>query len=278
MKCRSQLRADQLLVAGSLESQVDNLWFLPIEPFNEAHHILTLSIDVSETRMNCNLQGVKVNGRSIDVFPAVKFRLTSSDDDLIPIDRDFLRNPVGCSYWDVTLSPGKVWSEPVDGGWSRAALPFQLTNIFENDTHHGIATFLYTDTEISAIFFQIVAETKAFLCPDNLQAWGWLKPQSEQLDSNDLRTAVDAYEKENHDYLPIKSLDFWQSDDAQLCIKDIEQGFGCDSSVVGGLVVDDVIYATPCQTSMGNYPYPRAMKLVSGLQPRRHFVPSPISG
>ena len=147
MKCRSQLRADQLLVAGSLESQVDNLWFLPIEPFNEAHHILTLSIDVSETRMNCNLQGVKVNGRSIDVFPAVKFRLTSSDDDLIPIDRDFLRNPVGCSYWDVTLSPGKVWSEAGDGGWSRAALPFQLTNILENDTHHGIAVFLYNDTE-----------------------------------------------------------------------------------------------------------------------------------
>ena len=126
MKCRSQLRADQLLVAGSLESQVDNLWFLPIEPFNEAHHILTLSIDV---------------------FPAVKFRLTSSDDDLIPLDRDLLRNSVGCSYWDVTLSPGKVWSEPGDDGWSRAALPFQLTNTLENDTHHGIAVFLYNDTE-----------------------------------------------------------------------------------------------------------------------------------
>ena len=61
MNYRSQLHADQLLVAGSLESQVDNLWFLPIEPFNEAHHVLTLSIDVSETLMNCNLQGVEVN-------------------------------------------------------------------------------------------------------------------------------------------------------------------------------------------------------------------------
>ena len=120
MKCRSQLRADQLLVAGSLESQVDNSWFLPIEPFDEAHHILALSIDISETPMNCNLQGIEVNGRAIDVFPAVEFRLTSRAGDLIPLDRDLLKNPVGHSYWDVTLSPGKVWSETGDGGWSRA--------------------------------------------------------------------------------------------------------------------------------------------------------------
>ena len=82
MNYRSQPHADQLLVAGSLESQVDNLWFLPIQPFNEAHHVLTLSIDVSETRMNCNLEGVEVNGRTIDVFPAVEFRLTSRATDV----------------------------------------------------------------------------------------------------------------------------------------------------------------------------------------------------
>ena len=141
MKCRSQLRPEQLLVAGSLESQVDNLWFLPIQPFHEARDVLTLSIDISETSMNCNLRGIEVNGRAIDYFPAVEFNVASRDGALIPLDRDLLRNPVGCSYWDVTLSPGKVWSEVDDGGWSRAILPFQLTNVFENDTHHGIATF-----------------------------------------------------------------------------------------------------------------------------------------
>ena len=86
MKCRSQLRAEQLLVAGSLESQVDNLWFLPMQPFHEARDVLTLSIDISETSMNCNLRGIEVNGRAIDVFPAVEFRLTSCDCDLILLD------------------------------------------------------------------------------------------------------------------------------------------------------------------------------------------------
>lgn len=247
-------------MAGSLESQVDNLWFLPIEPFDEAHHVLGLSIGLSETLMNCNLQGIEVNGRAIDYFPAVEFNVASRDGDLIPLDHDLLRNLQGHSYWDVALSPGKVWSEADDGGWSRAALPFQLTNNFESDTHHGIATFLYRDAEILPIVFQIVAETKAFLCPENRQAWGWLKPPAARLKSDDLNERVDAYLGEIQDRLPIKSLGDWQSCDTQLYIKDIEQGLGSDSTIVTRLVVDDVIYTMPCQTSMGNYPYPRAMK------------------
>ena len=39
-KFRVQLPAGQLFAAGSLEGQVDNSWFLPIESFNEAHHVL----------------------------------------------------------------------------------------------------------------------------------------------------------------------------------------------------------------------------------------------
>ena len=125
MQSRLQLRADQLFATGLLESQVDNSWFLPIELFDEAHHVLALSIYISETLMDSNLQNIEVNGKSIDVFPAVEFRLTSHNGDLIPLDRDLLRNTQGRSYWDVTLSPGKVWSEADDGGWSRAALPLQ---------------------------------------------------------------------------------------------------------------------------------------------------------
>ena len=77
MKSRLQLRADQLFATGLLEGQVDNSWFLPIEPFDEARHVLALSIYISEILMNCNLQNIEVNRNSIDVFPAVEFRLTS---------------------------------------------------------------------------------------------------------------------------------------------------------------------------------------------------------
>jgi len=108
MKSRLQLRADQLFATGLLESQVDNSWFLPIEPFDEAHHVLALSIDISETLMNCNLQNIEVNGKSIDVFPAVEFRLTSHNGDLIPLDRDLLRNPESNYLWLLNRFPKEL--------------------------------------------------------------------------------------------------------------------------------------------------------------------------
>ena len=260
MNTRVQLGADQLRAAGAVASQVDNATFLPRESSADAQHGLALSLDILQTPMNCNHQGVAVNGKAIDLFPAARFRLVSDGSDLVPLDRDLLRNPEGESYWDVTLSPGKVWSEPEDGGWSRAALPFQLSNIFENDTHHGIATFLYNDTGISPVFYQIVTETKAFLCPDNLQAWGWLKATPEPLSPDDCLATCEAYHEEQRDQLPIRPLADWKSDATRAGLDDIDRGFGSESSIVSGLIVDGEIYATPCRTSMGDYPYPRAMK------------------
>ena len=32
------------------------------------------------------------------------------------------------SYWTVIPQPGRVWREPGDGEWSRAALPLMLVN------------------------------------------------------------------------------------------------------------------------------------------------------
>ena len=158
MTQRQQLLAEQLL-AGRHHEPVDNNAFVANESAVDAIHTLALKLDNGETRMHCNHQGVQINGGDIDLFPGVSLRLTSDNGNLVPLDRDLLRDPHGNGYWDISLSPGRVWSEPADGPWSRAALPFQLSNIFENDTHHGLATFLYNETSLSPIFFQIVAET-----------------------------------------------------------------------------------------------------------------------
>ncbi|MBT6732446.1 MAG: hypothetical protein HOA79_05520, partial [Acidiferrobacteraceae bacterium] len=147
---RTQLTADQLQKPGIAAGQVDNAFFAPIEPAGEAQHGLAASIAIPQTPMQSNQSGIKVNGKAIDVFPAAILRLSSSEGDLVPLDRGLLRDPDGDSYWDLTLSPGKVFFEASDGRWSRAALPFQLSNIFENDTHHGIATFLFNETDISS--------------------------------------------------------------------------------------------------------------------------------
>ena len=257
---RTQLTADQLQKPGIAAGQVDNAFFAPIEPAGEAQHGLAASIAIPQTPMQSNQPGVKVNGKAIDVFPAVILRLSSSEGDLVPLDRGLLRDPDGDSYWDLTLSPGKVFFEASDGRWSRAALPFQLSNIFENDTHHGIATFLFNETDISSIFFQIVAETKAFLVPDNLLAWGWLEGRVQSLGLDECDLARKAYREEKRDRLPMKSLNIWHSQATEDLMRDIGQGFGSDSSIVNGLVKDEVIYVTPCRTARGDYPYPRSMR------------------
>ena len=57
---------------------------------------------------------------AIDQFPKSRLRLCSDVEDLIPLDRDLLRDEDGGGYWDLSLSPGRVWSEAEDGDWSRA--------------------------------------------------------------------------------------------------------------------------------------------------------------
>ena len=256
---RNQLSADCLL-GGTLDRQVDNLAFLADETAVDAIHPLELSLEIGATRMRCNHPGIEINGEAIDLFPKVTLRLASHQGDLVPLDRNLLRDHGGNSYWDISLSPGRVWSEPVDGPWSRAALPFQLSNIFENDTHHGIATFLFNDTGISPVFFQIVAETRPFLCPENLQAWGWLNATVNPVGATAVDSAVADYAREQADQWPLKALVDWRSSATERCFDDIENGFGSASTLVSGLVVDDEIYASPGRTSQGDYPYPRALK------------------
>lgn len=257
---RSQLPGQLLQTAAPLAAQVDNKAFLPADASGVALHRLALDIQVGETRMQCNHPGVMINNKAIDLFPKSRLRLVSNNGDLIPIDRDLLRDPDGNSYWDITLSPGRVWSEPQDDGWSRAALPFQLSNIFENDSHHGIASFLYRDNEITPLYFQIVAETKSFLCPDNLQAWVWLRASVEPLAAAQTEAAITSFDTERQDQLPVKPLANWLSDDTSGLFEDIDSGFGSDSTLINGLIIDGEIYLSRCRTSMGDYPYPRAMK------------------
>ncbi|MFT5503730.1 MAG: hypothetical protein ACI845_002540 [Gammaproteobacteria bacterium] len=259
MTGRTLLTADCLLEA-KLDQQVENHAFLPDSTAIVARCKLECCLDIAEFKMRSNLAGTEVNGEAVDLFPKTSLHLTSRDSDLIPLDRDLLRDLDGGSYWDLSLSPGRIWSEAADGDWSRAALPFQLSNIFENDTHHGIATFLYSENEISAVFYQIVTETKSFLCPENLQSWGWMDVTRSDVDTERVNAVVDHFIHEMDDQLPLKPLSDWQSAQTESCFESIDNGFGSDSTIISGLVVDAQIYASPCKTLQGDYPYPRALK------------------
>ena len=80
--------------------------------------------------------------------------------------------PDGRSYWDIIVQPGRVWSDPADGGWSRASFPFSLMHSIEGETHNGVATFLYKGAEVSTLHFQIVQQTSPYYVVDFFTASG----------------------------------------------------------------------------------------------------------
>jgi hypothetical protein len=109
----------------------------------------------------------------------------------------------GKSYWDIIVQRGQVWSDPNDGTWSRAAFPFALVNSFENETHNGIATFRYRGLEISALRFEITAQTAPFVVDTVFTAHGEVPAHLKPFPRAAATRVRDAYERERKDDVPI---------------------------------------------------------------------------
>ena len=185
-------------------------------------------------------------------FPNVTVSFFTHHGYLIPIERAIVRPEDGLPGWGVVFSPGRVWSEPGDIGWSRASFPFTLTGAHYNESHNGIATFVYNETRISLVRYQIVKEAANW---NRFSAWGELKPLLKPLDSHDREKLADAFNHELDARFPIAPL-------AQLrpsARDDVREVFenwpGDDHLSVSGLVVDGTIFRSACKTPLGDYPY-----------------------
>lgn len=199
-------------------------------------------------------------GLRADLFPAVTIDLTSEYGDLIPLNRDLIRARDGKSYWDITVSPGNVWSERGDRGMSRACFPFQLSNVLENDTHHGLATFLYDDVRTSPLRFQICVQTRPFVIGEIFDAWGTVPFEARPLEAGQEEFARTAYVQELNDQLPIRPWEELAGGVPPELLDALNSGMGHDTEIVSGLVIDNQIFATPCRTRSGRFPFPRGMK------------------
>ena len=97
-----------------------------------------------------------------DRLPAFDFEFASHGDLLVPMTAGPVINEH--PWWEFVLQPGRVWDEPGDDGWSRAAIPFALKEKREDCTHNGLMTFLYKEPgEVSQLAFQVTAQTCRYL-------------------------------------------------------------------------------------------------------------------
>jgi hypothetical protein len=200
-------------------------------------------------------------GRSLLHLPAFDFEFVQSGDALIPVRRGSV--PSDDPDWEYILEPGRVWEEPGDRGFARAALPFALEERNANCVHHGVLTFLFdAQGTVSQVAYQIGSETCMYL---QFDLWGLTEARYTPGRVPAAASVVSAYEQEVRSRLPVKpmtalSVDYPGADAAAFgAPQDIAPG---DMSAFGFLV-DGVHYAGACGTRYGPYPFCDVLDLPS---------------
>lgn len=183
------------------------------------------------------------------------------DEALVPVRRGAI--PGEHPYWEFILGTGRVWQEPGDGDYSRAALPFSLQEVNANCTHNGVLSFLYkSDGSVSRVAYQISSETCAYY---KFDMWGTLDASYMPRAMADREVLVRSYRRELASRLPRRP------------IADLARDYpGVDPASFGhpedvspahmttwGVVVGGVHYVGGCPTRAGAYPFCEELHLPS---------------
>jgi hypothetical protein len=256
-------RRDRLVTAELMDVQtegqgpVHNVYFMPIGESAPALHTLEGTLTVPEFRIHRPAPPGQVVRSSDITFPGFSVEFFTYEEHLVPTVRDVIPSSAGQSRWRIILSPGQIWSEPQDGGMSRASFPFLLSDEFSNEAHNGIATFLYDDAQVSSFRFQVVQET----CPWNrTDYWGQSAMDYLPHPLEDRDALAIQFAEELRLRIPIRP---W-SELVQKYGADLVNTFSgpipaLDISTTG-LVLDGAIYLQPCFTRYGAFPYCHTMR------------------
>ena len=196
-----------------------------------------------------------------DFLPSFDFEFVQHGELLVPITIGPVVNDH--SWWEFVFQTGRVWDEPGDDGWTRAALPFALKEKREDCTHNGLMTFLYkTSGEVSRLAFQVTSQTCFYL---QFDMSGTLPLEYVPGDVEDAAQRVEAVLAQRKSRLttrPIAALDddFPGADAGNFgSVEEIEPA----NMTAYGFVVDDTHYVSDCRTPYGDYPFCDDMALPS---------------
>jgi len=140
---------------------------------------------------------------------------------------------------------------------SRASFPFALVGGISNETHNGLATFLYDDSHVSSFRFQVVQETCAW---NRTDLWGQSPINYLPGPVEDREALAAEFAAELNTQAPIRP---W-SDLAQKVDPAVLDTFNGNVPALDisatGLILDGTIYLQPCYTRYGVFPYCRFMR------------------
>jgi hypothetical protein len=255
---RDQATADELLAPDyEGEGPVNHAFFAPLGDWGAARHELEGTLAVPEFRMLDTVSAGQVRRSNEKTFPGFSAEFFTYGDHLVPVQREVILSPGETSFWKIILSPGKVWSEAGDVGLSRASFPFALVAKDTNETHNGVATFLYDEAQVSAYRFQVGQETAAWRQEDY---WGQSAMEYRPGRLRDREALMAQFAKELSHRTPIRPWsDLEEQYDPQLLGSFNGAILSWDLSA-SGLILDDTLYLQPCRTRYGPFPYCEAMR------------------
>lgn len=199
--------------------------------------------------------------QSYQAPPPFDFHFVQVDDRLVPVERGARRSDH--AWWEWIVAPGRVWHEPADGEWNRAALPFAWQERNANCTHNGVLTFLYrADGQVTRVAYQVSQETCMYF---KFDAWGTAAAAWAPGEPAAAAQVAAAYRRElagRMETRPVAALasDFPGIDPANFgSPQDVTPGH----MTVFGVVAGGRHYVGGCDTRAGPYPYCDEMLLPS---------------
>ena len=283
--CLAGIAADELPVERMQSADpgprpVLNAGFAPSTDARQAPAFAgILSIGSAPLRTQPELRTPVLEDRDARVFPGITLSFVTDGATLIPAERGAMVRESApgavASYWRVIPQFGRVWREPGDGAWSRAAFPLMLVNDTENHAHQGLATFLYKDGQVSRLRVQFVQQTAPYLQSPHCVLWGTAPLTMATLDSMRATTERTAARAELAARLPARPL----AELRQRLPTGTLDGLGGPVlpkwQVARGLVFEGTLYYEAEPTAYGDYPYPLEMRF--GVRSVMKSVAVPLS-
>lgn len=183
-------------------------------------------------------------------LPPFSIQLVQNGSHLIPTVRGM--QYTGSTHWNLAVGPGRAWSETTDGGQTRASLPFALIERNANCTHNGVLTFLFTNTSISNVRYQVASETCEYF---QYNMWGQVGATYSKTTVSGAENLRNAYAAEVAARFPTKPIAQLSTDHPGVSVSAFSSGTTSSAISTFGFVHDGTHYVGGCPTRQGEYPY-----------------------
>jgi hypothetical protein len=255
---RDRVTAEELLGPDYPgDGPVNHAYFLPMGNSGSALHELEGTLTVPEFRMFDTVPLNQVKHSSLGYFPGFSAEFLTFGDNLVPVQREVLLAPGEKNFWRIILSPGKVWSESADDGMSRASFPFVLVAADTNETHNGVATFVFDGVQVSSFRFQLTQETAAWRQVDY---WGQSPMAYLSGSLEDREILIAQFEEELSHQIPIRPWSDLEENYDPMLLSTFNGNILPSSLSTSGLILNGIIYLQPCHTRYGPFPYCESMR------------------